>query len=501
MKLFSLMIGMCALLCTNRSAAATPPNIVVFLVDDMGLMDTSVPFLSDEKGQPRAHALNSWYRTPNMERLARQGVRFSQFCAMSVCSPTRVSLLTGQNAARHHVTNWINPDQNNRGPLGPMAWDWRGLDRSDTTLPKLLQQQGYRTIHIGKGHFGPNDTEGSDPCQLGFDVNIGGNSYGSPGSYYGEKNYGKGTKQAVPHLEAYHGSHTFLTEALTLEANKQIDASIRDKKPFFLYFAHYAVHSPFQANPRFAAHYAEAKQSPAAKAFATLIESMDESLGILLDHLEKTGEAKNTLVFFLGDNGSDSPLGEAHNVGSSAPLRGKKGSHYEGGVRVPFIAAWAQTDAANPHQQALTIPVGRLQTQLASVEDLFPTVLDLAGVKSPVAHIVDGRNLRPLLLGNPDDKRQSTFLMHYPHAPHRSDYWTSLRDAEWKVIYHYLPGPKGKRYQLFHLKEDPYEQNDLAEKNPAMLKRMMQQLMQSLDHHKAQYPRNKQGVELRPQTP
>ena len=119
---------------------------------------------------------------------------------------------------------------------------------------------------------------------------------------------------------------------------------------------------------------------------------------------------------------------------------------------------------------------------------LFPAVLVVTGMNAPVARSVDGRNLRHVLLGNPDDKRRGTFLMHYPHAPHRSDYWTSLRDAEWKVIYHYLSGPKGKRYQLFHLKEDPYEQNDLAEKNPAMLKRMMEQLMQSLDHHKAQYP-------------
>lgn len=500
MKYFALMLGCVAWLCTHGMAAKAP-NIVVFLVDDMGIMDTSVPFLNDETGAPKAYPLNAWYRTPNMERLARQGVRFSQFCAMSVCSPTRVSLLTGQNAARHHVTNWINPDANNRGPQGPPDWDWRGLEKSDITLPKLLQQQGYRTIHVGKGHFGPNDTEGSDPRQLGFDVNIGGNSYGQPGSYYGEKNYGKGSKQAVPHLEKYHGSSTFLTEALTLEANKQIDASLRDQKPFFLYFAQYAVHSPFQANPRFAANYAKSDRSPQAKAFATLIESMDESFGMLLDHLEKTGEAKNTMVFFLGDNGSDSPLGEAHNVGSSAPLRGKKGSHYEGGVRVPFIAAWAQVDAANAHQKNLSIPAGRLRNELASVEDLFPTVLTLAGVKAPEKHIVDGRDLRPLLLGDKDASHREHFLMHYPHAPHRSDYWSSLRDGEWKVIYHYLPRPKGKRYELFHLKDDPYEQQDLAEKDPAKVKRMMEGLIATLEAHKAQYPQDQDGNELRPVMP
>lgn len=497
----ALIHAIIALTIVSAPAYAAAPNIVIFLVDDMGVMDTSVPFLTDESGAPKVHPLNQWYRTPNMERLAKHGIRFPQFCAMSVCSPTRVSILTGQNAARHHVTNWINPDANNHGPQGPRDWDWKGLEKTDTTLPKILRQQGYRTIHVGKGHFGPNRTEGSDPVNLGFDVNIAGNSYGQPGSYYGEKNYGKGSKQAVPHLDAYHGSNTFLTEALSLEANKQIDASIRDKKPFFLYFAQYAVHAPFQANPRFAAHYADAKQSPAAKAFATLIESMDESLGMLLDHLEKTGQAENTLVFFLGDNGSDSPLGEAHNVGSSAPLRGKKGSHYEGGMRVPFIAAWAKPAAANPHQQALPIAANAVQPHLASVIDLFPTVLDVTQGKAPASHQPDGQSLRVLLGGKDDPAHSDAFLMHYPHAPHRSDYWTSLRQGEWKVIYHYHPKNKDQPYQLFHLKKDPFEQNDLAAKDPVTLKRMMKTLIDALEQHKAQYPHDKEGKELRPKLP
>lgn len=497
-----LLGALCVASITSGSPVhAAAPNIVIFLVDDMGVMDTSVPFLTDATGAPKLHPLNEWYRTPNMERLAKQGIRFPQFCAMSVCSPTRVSLLTGQNPARHHVTNWINPDTNNHGPKGPRDWNWKGLDKNDTTLPKLLRQQGYRTIHVGKGHFGPNRTEGSDPVHLGFDVNIGGNSYGQPGSYYGEKNYGKGSKQAVPHLEAYHGSKTFLTEALTLEANKQIDASIRDKKPFFLYFAQYAVHAPFQANPRFAAHYVNAEKPAAAQAFATLIESMDESLGMLLDHLEKTGQAENTLVFFLGDNGSDAPLGAAHNVGSAAPLRGKKGSHYEGGMRVPFIAAWAKRAPANPHQQALPIAANAIQPHLASVIDLFPTILDVTQSKAPASHQPDGQSLRVLLGGKDDPAHSESFLMHYPHAPHRSDYWTSLRHGEWKVIYHYLPGAKEKHYQLFHLRNDPYEQEDLAEKDPATLQRMMKRLITTLEQHNAQYPHDAQDKELRPQLP
>lgn len=490
----------CCLLIASVTAQPVPPNIVVFLVDDMGIMDTSVPFLTDDVGQPKKFPLNEWYRTPNMERLANQGIRFNQFSAMSVCSPTRVSILTGQNAARHHVTNWIDPDRNNRGSQGPKNWNWEGLRKNDITLPLLLQQNGYRTIHVGKGHFGPNQTTGSNPANLGFDVNIGGTSYGSPGSYYGQKNYGKGGNKAIPHLEKYHGTDTFLTDALSLEANAQIDASINAKKPFFLYFAHYAVHAPLQADPRYASHYVSSNKSNQAQIYATLIESMDHSLGMLLDHLNQAGVAESTFVIFLGDNGSDAPLGDPHSVGSSAPLRGKKGSHYEGGTRVPFIAGWAKLNPENTHQQTLPIPAGVVQAHMASVEDLFPTVLDIAKAKAPAAHVIDGQNLRALLTGKADPGHRDRFLMHFPHE-HRSNYWSSLRDGEWKVIFHYLPQKTESQYQLFHLTVDPYEKNDLATKDPQTLRIMMQKLVDELEKHGAQYPLDAEGKALRPLLP
>src|SRR5688572_17183884 len=126
-------------------AADPPPNVVVFLVDDMGVMDTSLPFLTDAEGKPKRYPLNDYYRTPNMERLAARGIRFNNFCAMSVCSPTRISIMTGQNAARHRTTNWINPDTNNAGPQGAPDWNWQGLKKGDVTLAALLQADGYRT--------------------------------------------------------------------------------------------------------------------------------------------------------------------------------------------------------------------------------------------------------------------------------------------------------------------------------------------------------------------
>lgn len=491
--LLSWLAALSLLAVLHVARAATPPNIIVVLVDDMGVMDTSVPFLTDAAGQPKAYPLNDYYRTPNMARLAARGIRFNNFCAMSVCSPTRTSIHTGQNAARHRVTNWIHPDTDNAGPHGPPQWRWQGLTKSDVTLAGLLRAGGYRTIHVGKGHFGPNGSEGADPKNVGFDVNIAGRAIGAPGSYHGRENYdrnGKNAHHAVPHLEKYHGTDTFLTDALTLEANAQVDAAVKAGKPFFLNFAHYAVHAPFDSDPRFTPNYKDSGKSPQSQAFASLVEGMDKSLGDLLDHLEATGIAENTLIFFLGDNGTDAPHGHMHAVACAAPLRGKKGSHYEGGMRVPFIAAWAKPNADSPHQKRLPIPAGAIQSQQAAVQDLFPTILALAGQQAPRAHIVDGLRLDTLLAGKRDPARPETFLMHYPHAPHRTEYWTSYRDGGWKVIYHYLPSAVSgnSHYQLYHLAEDPFESKNLATARPAELRRMMQGLIASLEQHEALYP-------------
>ncbi len=499
MKQLALVFAVLLLLPCSPIGAAERPNVVVFLVDDMGVMDTSVPFLTGADGQPKRYPLNEYYRTPNMDRLAADGIRFNNFYAMSVCSPTRICIMTGQNAARHRTTNWINPDRDNAGPEGPPEWDWKGLSGDDVTLPRLMQADGYRTIHVGKGHFGPREFEGADPRNLGFDVNVGGASFGAPGSYYGEENYGKGTRRArsaVPDLEKYHGTDTFLTEALTIEANSHVADAVKADKPFFLYMSHYAVHAPFQSDPRFADHYKDSGKPPRAQAFATLIEGIDKSLGDILDHLDKLGVAENTLVFFLGDNGSDAPLGHPHEVACAAPLRGKKGAHYEGGMRVPFIAAWAKADAGSPHQERLPIPAGVVQSQQAAVFDLFPTILRLAGIQSPPDHVIDGDRLDTLLTGRRDRGREESFLMHYPHSPHRSTYFTCYRQGPWKVIYHYFPSEASgnSHYQLFNLSEDPFEQQDLAESRPEELRRMMQGLIAALQQHDAVYPVEEDGA-------
>ena len=510
---------LCTALCTAilltalpspvQAAEACPakPNIVVFLVDDMGVMDTSVAFLTDQTGKPKRYPLNDYYRTPNMERLAERGIRFNNFYAMSVCSPTRVSIMTGQNAARHHTTNWINPDRDNRGPLGPPEWNWRGLKRGDATLPRLLQEAGYYTIHVGKAHFGPRKFEGAEPKNLGFDINVAGCSIGAPASYYGTKNYGHGQKRAshaVPHLEKYHGTETFLTEALTIEAKSHVTDAVKAARPFFLYLAHYAVHAPFNSDPRFAANYEDSGKPAPAQAFATLIEGMDKSLGDVLDHLDALRVADNTLVFFLGDNGSDAPLGHQHAVACAAPLRGKKGAHYEGGMRVPFIAAWARANADNPYQKRLPIAAGAIQSQQAAVYDLFPTLFALTEVQPPADHTVDGVRLDTLLTGKADNTREETFLMHYPHSPHRSNYFTCYRRGDWKVIYHNYPSEasEGSHYQLYNLVEDPFESTNLAATHPDQLRLMMDGLIASLREHDALYPLDKDDqTPLKPKMP
>ncbi len=475
---------------TLCSKAQDKPNILLFLVDDMGLMDTSLPFVTDAKGKAVSYPLNSYYKTPHMEALAETGIRFTNFYAHSVCSPSRATILTGQNSARHKTTTWINPLKNNRGAQGPTDWNWKGLHKKSVTLPRLLQQNGYTTVHIGKAHFGPFTSEGADPINLGFDVNIGGSAIGRPGSYLGTEGFGhiKGDKvRAVPGLEKYHGKDIFLTEAMTLEAKNEIDKAHKAGTPFFLHMSHYAVHAPFYSDPRFAATYKNSGKSKKVQAFATLIEGIDKSLGDLLAHLKEVGIAENTLLVFLGDNGSDAPLPIKKNYSSAAPFKGKKGNHWEGGMRVPFIASWAAVQSQNPLQKRLTITSNSIQTQIASIEDLFPTLCNISGTKIPKDYVLDGSDLEIQLLGKVNAKRKTSFLNHFPHGKHRSSYFTSLVSDGWKIIYHY-PTKKPEQYELYDLEEDPFERENLAASNPEKLKEMLVLVQEELQEKKALYP-------------
>ncbi len=471
------------------------PNILFFLVDDMGVTDTSVQFLQDVDGQLIHAPLNDRYRTPHLARLANQGMRFTNAYAYSVCTPTRVSLLSGVYATRLHITTWTHPHhtldtgQVSEGGVRGPRWKTTGLSTDRLTLPRLLGQAGYRTICCGKAHFGPNDTLAGNPLNLGFDINIAGHGAGAPGSYLGKQNFARKGKRpdvwTVPGLEKYHGQDVFLTEALTRELKQTISQTVNDNRPFFAYMAHYAVHSPFQVDKRFAGNYPNLQGK--ALAFATMVEGMDKSLGDLLDHLQTLGVAEETLVIFYSDNGSDGP--------PNRPLRGIKGSRFLGGNRVPLVAAWAKPNAQHPAQQACPISAGSIEDDLVTPVDFLPTLAAIAQVRLPKGVKLDGHNLSPYLRGLSGTHRPQQFLLHFPHGRHRSQLYTTWTDDGWKLTYEYA----ARRWHLHHLTSDLGEQQNLIDQHPNRALAMARQMVAELDRQQAQYPRTvEDGSPVRP---
>lgn len=452
-----------------------PPNIVFFFVDDMGWQDTSVPFYSDTT------QLNRDYRTPNMERLASEGLLFTNAYACSICSPSRISLMTGQNAARHKVTCWtLRKDTSPARPPSPFTaanWNLNGLQPSGdttprsiaaTTLPELLRAGGYRTIHAGKGHFGSQGTPGADPRNLGFDVNIAGSYMGGPGSYHGDHNFsaewrGGGVIWDIPGLEKYHGQKINLTEAITREAIDEVEKAVAAEKPFYLYMSHYAVHAPFEPDRRFLPNYSDTEWSEHKKKYASMLESMDKSLGDLLETVDRLGVADETIIVFMSDNGS--PRNNPRNL----PLRGHKISGYEGGNRVPLIVHWPDVTAA-----------GKRNATPVMIDDIFPTFLEMAGLDIPEN---DGESWVPILQGNtPAPESPRELLWHYPNFYDQPPY-SSLRLGDWKLIYWH----KDQSLELFNLASDIGESNNVADENPDRLRELAMRLTQQLKDKEAQF--------------
>jgi arylsulfatase A-like enzyme len=252
--------------------------------------------------------------------------------------------------------------------------------------------------------------------------------------------------------------------------------------------SHYAVHSPFQSDPRFADNYQDETKSARYLAYATMIEGMDQSLGDLMDHLEAKGIAENTLILFLGDNGGDAPDDDLDGIASCAPLRGRKGGKWEGGMRVPFIAAWGKANPDNAWQQKLPIVANSFRQEVGICYDLFPTLTELVDAPVPEDHVVDGRDLAPLISGEVNAEHRNAFLNHYPH-PRRgvSHFFTTWRDGNWKVIYDYF-AEGDQRYALYDLAADPGESHNLASQHPERLRSLMQGLVNELEAMGAVYP-------------
>ena len=449
---------------------ATSPNIVFFVVDDMGPQDTSVPFNVDTNGNPVAYNFNSYYVTPNMESLAADGMRFTTAYAHSVCSPTRTGIMTGQNSARHAVTDYLrglNSDD-------PINWRNTGMNESEVTLMKLFQAGDYRTIHAGKAHFANSAV---DIHNLGFDVNIAGGHWGQPPAGYINAGTAYG---GLPGLEAYDGSSMFLTKALSIEANQAIEDAVVDGDPFLLYMSFYAVHTPYATNPDATGDYSAAVNSYHTM-FATMVEGMDIAVGSIRQKLVDLGVAENTLVIFIGDNGTTSP---ACNINllpdapfSDWPMRGKKGARWEGGIRVPMIAAWAAANTNNAFQQATPILANSIETDIVTSWDIPVTLLNIAGLPGDPDFGQDRHDLSPYFAGTPGGPhRPQEVLIHFPHN-HNNDYFSLLRQGDMKLIYNY----QNNTHQLFNLADDPTESVDLAASQPETLTRMTRALAQRLD--------------------
>ena len=423
------------------------PNILFCLVDDWGVMDTSELFSYDnyvDGARPVARAFNNFYQTPNLEQLADDGIKFTQAYALPVCSPTRTSVMTGFNAPRHGVTVHINLNGTYERPSGsnvathrsPNNWRFRGMEVTDVTLPRLLSEQGYRSIHCGKGHFGARGAITEDPRAIGFDINLGGSGAGAPGRYIGNPGFSSGSNP-VPFIEEYHGNGKYLTVALTEAINDAMEEAVDDGVPFFSYMSYYAVHSPFTTNPNATGDYSAAASNTHGR-FASMVEGVDTSLGQIRAKLEELGVAENTLIVFTGDNGSDSPALRsrqeiANNGFDDYPIRGKKANCYEGGYHVPLFVAWGKDDPSNPFQQQLPIAGDTVEHDIVSVVDIPTTILAVADVDHPD---MDGVDLSPYLTSTPGTHREQTLLRHQPNSQN-SSFFTTYRRDDLKLIYFY----------------------------------------------------------------
>jgi len=408
--------------------AASKPNIVFILIDDMGWRDAG--FMGSK-----------YYRTPNIDRLSRRGLVFTNAYANAAnCAPTRACIMSGQYTPRHGIYTVNNSDRGDAGlrKLIPTT-NTTVLADDNVTIPEVLKRYGYVCATMGKWHLG------EDPKTQGFDVNIGGNQAGHPPSYFSP--YKNNDLPDGPKGE-------YLTDRLTDEALKFIETN-KDAS-FFLYLPHYAVHTPIQAKPEIQAKYIDREPSlgHGNSKYAAMIESVDESIGRIMDKLDELGIAGNTVVFFFSDNGG------VKGITSMEPLRGGKGCYYEGGIREPTIVRWP----------GRVKPGTTCETPIIGI-DFYPTILEIAGAKKPNGKVLDGVSVMPLLTGGRIAKRP--LFWHFPiylqgkmdgarDPAFRTRPGTVVRLGDWKLHEYFEDGG----LELYNLREDIGENNNLAERMP-----------------------------------
>lgn len=406
------------------------PNIVLFLVDDLGWADVG------------CNGTN-YYETPNIDKLAKEGVKFTNAYANPVCSPSRASLMTGKYSGRLRLTGAIMPDRfipKDRKLLSPNSL--KNLPLEEFTIAEALKEEGYTTASIGKWHLG------GYPTDHGFDINIAGNHWGQPTNYFAPFNKNRRTGKLInrkyPNLrKAKTGEH--LSDVLTDHAMDFIETN--KDKPFFLDFNFYSVHSPIQAKKDLIKKYKgkTPDHDDRIPEYAAMIETMDTNIGKVLGKLKELNIEDNTIIVFMSDNGG---------CYNNAPLRGKKGQLYEGGIKEPLIIKWNKVTKPNSICETPVI-----------INDFYPTFLAMAGAKQRPNQHIDGINLTPLLKGEKEINREALFW-YYPHHSKWEVYKVpvaAVRKGDWKLI-HFM---ESEKYELYNLKDDIGEKNNLIIKNPS----------------------------------
>ena len=446
-RTIALMLSiLCIALTPAAINSAEKLNIVLFLIDDLGWMDVGC------NG-------STYYQTPNIDRLADEGVRFTDaYAACAVCSPTRAAVLTGKYPARLLLTDWLPSGRWNPKAKMREGRRVRALPMEEFTLAEALREVGYRTAHIGKWHLGSEPY--SLPQHHGFDINIAGNGHGSPGSYFypWEINWNIPTTSLKARMKVLPDgkSGEYLTDRLTDEAVEFIRNN--HEQPFFLYFPHYGVHSPLQARQEMIDKYEKIPEDlrQGKPEYAAMVESVDESVGRVMTTLSELGLEENTVIIFTSDNGG------FYKATNNAPLRANKGAYYEGGIRVPQIIKWP--GVATP---------GRVCEEPVTSMDLYPTCLASAGQPMRPNQHLDGQNLQPLLTGDASLERDTIFW-HFPHYNrHPSSVPSSvIRKGRWKLIETFDP----EGVELYNLTEDLSETRNRAADEPAITAQMRREL-------------------------
>ena len=445
------------------------PNIVLILADDLGAVDTSL-------------GGSTLYPTPNLRRLAERGMQFTNaYSASPLCSPTRGSIMTGQNPARVGITNpschapkeILKPSASTRGNPRLRQCAVRSANRLLTkhyTLAEALKDAGYSTGHFGKWHLGRTPYT---PLEHGFDVDVPHwHGPGPAGSFVAPWQY-RSFKERYPkeHIEDRMGD-----EAVAfMEKHKD--------KPFFLNYWQFSVHAPFDAKAGLIKKYKkkiDPKNPQQSPTYAAMVHSLDDNVGKILDAIDRMGIADNTIIIFYSDNGGNMyNLVDGTTATSNTPFRGGKATMYEGGIRVPAIFVWPGV-----------VKGGTTNKDLVQSEDLYTTILEMADVPARAEQALDSVSAVPALKGR-KGKRKAVHV-YFPHSPQVPDLLppcAAVREGDWKLIRIFHDGPdKRHRYELYNLKDDVGERNNLAAENPERVRKMDSMIESFLKDTKAVVP-------------